>query len=158
MVNKVSIRKAVVDDLDAIGNLWKEFMDFHKKRDPHLSQSTDGHERFKEFISGHMISDTSCLLVAEQGTAVVGYCLATLTKYPPVFEDRDYGVVFDLAVTELCRRSGIGERLFHEAEAWFAARGIHRIELRVAVSNETSTAFWKKMGFSSYVTTVFKNI
>jgi ribosomal protein S18 acetylase RimI-like enzyme len=158
MMNKVSIRKAVVDDLNAIGNLWQEFMDFHKRCDPHYSRSTDGHDRFKEFISGHMTSDISCVLVAEQGTTVVGYCLATLAKYPPVFENRDYGMVFDLAVTELCRRKGIGERLFHEAEAWFADRGIHRIEVRVAVSNETSTAFWKKMGFNPYVTTVFKNI
>ena len=93
MMDKVSIRKAVVDDLNAIGNLWQEFMDFHKKRDPHFSRSTDGHERFKEFISGHMISEMSRVLVAEQGTTIVGYCLATLAKYPPVFENRDYGMV-----------------------------------------------------------------
>jgi ribosomal protein S18 acetylase RimI-like enzyme len=158
MIDKVNIRKAAVDDLNAIGNLWQEFMDFHKRRDPHYSRSTDGHERFKEFVSGHMTSGMSCVLVAEQGTTVVGYCLATLTKYPPVFENRNYGMVFDLAVMELCRRKGIGERLFREAEAWFADRGIHRIKVRVAVSNETSTAFWKKMGFTPCVTTVFKNI
>jgi len=29
VMNKVSVRKAVVDDLNAIGNLWQEFMDFH---------------------------------------------------------------------------------------------------------------------------------
>jgi ribosomal protein S18 acetylase RimI-like enzyme len=158
MMSKVSIRKAAVDDLNAIGNLWQEFMDFHKRRDPHYRRSTDGRERFKEFISGHMTSDMSCILVAEQGTTVVGYCLATLEKYPPVFEDRDYGMVFDLTVTELCRRKGIGERLSREAEAWFSDRGIHRIEVRVAVSNETSTAFWKKMEFNPCVTTVLKNI
>jgi ribosomal protein S18 acetylase RimI-like enzyme len=133
-------------------------MDFHKLRDSHFARSADGHERFEEFISGHMTSDMSCVLVAAQGITVVGYCLATLAKYPPVFENRDYGTVFDLAVTESCRRNGIGERLYHEAEAWFADRGIHRIEVRVAVSNETSTAFWKKMRFSPYMTTVFKNI
>lgn len=157
-MNKVSIRKAVAGDLNVIGNLWQEFMDFHKRRDPHFSRSFDGHERFKEFISSHMTSDMSCVLVAEQGTTVIGYCLATVAKYPPVFENRDHGMVFDLAVTELCRRKGIGDRLFREAETWFAARGIHRIEVRVAVSNEISTAFWRKMGFRPYVTRVFKNI
>jgi ribosomal protein S18 acetylase RimI-like enzyme len=158
MMNKVTIRKAVPSDLTTIGNLWQEFMDFHKKRDPHFARSTNGHERFKEFISRHMISESSCVLVADQKGKAVGYCLATLAKYPPVFENRDYGMVYDLAVTKRCRRNGIGGRLYHAAQTWFADHGIHRIEVRVAVSNETSTAFWRKMGFKPYVETSFKTI
>jgi ribosomal protein S18 acetylase RimI-like enzyme len=158
MMKRATVRKAVTTDLNAIGDLWQEFMDFHRNRDPHFARSADGHERFKEFISGHMTSENSFVLVAEQGGRLVGYCLATLAKYPPVFEDRDYGTVFDLAVTERSRRTGIGERLYRMTEAWFAEHNIHRIEIRVAVSNETSTAFWKKMGFNPFVTTVFKNI
>ncbi len=158
MTNKVTIRKARGDDLNVIGNLWQEFMDFHKSRDSHFARSTDGHERFKEFISGHMTSNTSCVLVAERDGEPVGYCLATLAKYPPVFENRDYGTVFDLAVTERYRRNGIGERLYHAVQTWFADHGVHRIEVRVVVSNETSTAFWKKMGFKPHVETAFKTI
>ena len=157
-MNEESIRKAVVGDLNAIGVLWQEFMDFHKERDPHFARSADGHEGFKEFISAHMISETSCVLLAEQDGKALGYCLATLARYPPVFEKRDYGTVFDLAVTGHCRRKGIGKRLYHAAENWLTDHGIRRIEVRVAVSNEASTAFWRKMGFSPYVTTVFKNI
>ena len=157
-MNKVTIRKAVADDLNAIGSLWQEFMDFHKRRDSHFSRSTDGYERFKEFVAGHITSDTSCVLVAEHDTTVVGYCLVTLAKYTPVFEKRDYGTVFDLAVTERYRRKGIGGRLYEAAQTWFVNQDIHRIEIRVAVSNETSSAFWHKMGFDPYITTVFKNI
>ncbi len=158
MKSEARIRKASNADLSAIGTLWQEFMDFHKERDPHFARSADGHERFKEFIAGHMAAETSCVLVAEQDGNVVGYCLATLAKYAPVFENLDYGTVFDLAVTVRCRRTGIGEKLYRAAEAWFAQRGVHRIEIRVAVSNKTSTSFWKKIGFRPYVITVFKNI
>ncbi|PIE34663.1 hypothetical protein CSA56_07180, partial [candidate division KSB3 bacterium] len=56
------------------------------------------------------------------------------------------------------RRNGIGEKLYRSAEAWFRSLHIDRIEIRVVVSNEVSTLFWKKMGFNPYVTTVFKNI
>ena len=66
MKNDSIIRKASVQDLDAICTLWGEFMDFHKKRDAHFSRSNDGHERFKEFISDHISSDSSCVLIAEQ--------------------------------------------------------------------------------------------
>jgi ribosomal protein S18 acetylase RimI-like enzyme len=154
----VTIRRAATGDLNAIGDLWREFMDFHKSRDAHFARAADGHDRFKEFISGHMASETSCVLVADVDGEAVGYCLATRAQYPPVFAYRDYGTVYDLAVTERCRRNGIGERLYRAAQTWFVERGIHRIELRVAVSNEVSTAFWQKMGFSPYVTTVCKNI
>jgi ribosomal protein S18 acetylase RimI-like enzyme len=112
-----------------------------------------------EFISHHIKSDVSCVLVAEEGSkALVGYCLAALAKHPPVFDRRDYGIVFDLAVTERCRRQGIGERLYSTAEAWFADRGIRRVEVQVAVSNEISAAFWWKMDFNPYITTEYKNI
>jgi ribosomal protein S18 acetylase RimI-like enzyme len=151
-------RESDPGDLDAIGNLWQEFMDFHRKREAHFSRSMDGHERFKEFLTGHIASETSCVLVAQQNGKVVGYCLAMLAKYPPVFEKRDYGTVFDLAVTERSRRSGIGEKMYATVQAWFSERGVQRVEVRVAVSNETSTAFWRKMGFKPFVETVFKNI
>jgi ribosomal protein S18 acetylase RimI-like enzyme len=158
MKTDVIIRRAVANDLEAIGCLWQEFMDFHRERDSHFTRATDGHERFKKFISGHIASDNSCVLVAEKEGSVVGYCLAILAKYPPVFDKRDHGVVFDLAVTERYRRSGVGEKMYHTVQSWFSGRGVHRIELRVAVTNETSTAFWRKMGFKPYVETVFKTI
>jgi ribosomal protein S18 acetylase RimI-like enzyme len=159
MVNDLTIRKAAPDDMDAIGNLWLELMDFHKRLDPHFSLSADSHMRFKEFISDHIKSDTSRVLVAEEDSkALAGYCLAALAKHPPVFDRRDYGIVFDLAVTERRRRQGIGERLYNAAEAWFAGRGIHRIEVQVAVSNEVSASFWWKMDFNPYITTEFKDI
>lgn len=159
MTNEVAIRKAVTDDLDAIGDLWQELMDFHKSLDPHFTRSIDGHVRFQEFISDHMKSDTSCVMVAEdECKALVGYCLGTLAKHPPVFAARDYGIILDLSVTRQYRRWGIGERLYHETEAWFADKGIHRIEVQVAVSNEASAAFWWKMDFNPYITTEFKNI
>jgi len=158
MTKHYGVRKATPADLGAIAELWKEFMDFHRKRDEHFVRSADGHERFKEFIAGHLSSDNSCVLVAEREQDVIGYCLATLAKYPPVFETRDYGTVFDLAVTEHCRRQGIGQRLFETAQSWFSERGVHRIEIRVAITNKSSTAFWRKAGFKPYIEMVFKNI
>ena len=159
MVNDLTIRKAASDDMVAIVNLWQELMDFHRRLDPHFSLSPESHMRFMEFMSCHIKSDTSCVLVAEEDNkALVGYCLAALAKHPPVFDRRDYGIIFDLAVTERHRRQGIGERLYSAAEAWFAGRGIHRIEVQVAVSNEVSASFWWKMDFNPYITTEFKEI
>jgi ribosomal protein S18 acetylase RimI-like enzyme len=158
MIDRIKVRKAIQDDSKAISELWKELMDFHKEQDRHFTRSADGHERFAEFVSGRMVSKTSCVLVAEHQNEIVGYCLATISKYPPVYKHQEYGSIFDLAVTKMYRRKGIGQALIEEASKWFSERGIHRIEARVATSNEISTSFWKKMGFAPYIEIVYKEI
>lgn len=52
---------------------------------------------------------------------------------------------------ETHRRSGIGAKLVHEMLRLFRERGIRRVEVTAADSNEAATAFWRKMGFVPYV-------
>ena len=151
-----SIRKAVPEDTPAIVEIWKEFMDFHARRDRHFTRSVDGHQRFADFISGRIVHDASCVVVAQRTEQVAGYCLAVISRYPPVFLYDTYGTISDLAVSAAYRRQGIGEALMEYACAWFAEREIARIELRIATTNEVSTAFWRKMGFSPYVEILYK--
>jgi ribosomal protein S18 acetylase RimI-like enzyme len=158
MNENINVRCASEADIGAIAELWKEFMDFHKGRDPHFSRSVRGHEAFAAFIADHIDNDTSRVLVATEGEDILGYCLATVAKYPPVFEKMEYGSISDLAVTEKHRRRGIGERMVKAVENWFLERNIRRVELRVATSNEISAAFWSKMGFVPYVETRYKVI
>jgi ribosomal protein S18 acetylase RimI-like enzyme len=155
---KVIIRKAVPQDTAAIVEIWKEFMDYHAARDRHFTRSADGHDRFADFISGRMTSDTSIVVVAERNSEVVGYCLAAISYYPPVFLYTTYGMIADLAVKSLHRRQGIGRMLVERTLAWFAECGIERVELRAAVSNNAATAFWRKMGFAPYVEMMYKNV
>jgi len=133
-------------------------MDFHQERDRCFTRAVNGQARFAEFVAGRIVSETSCVLVAEQQHDIVGYCLATVSKFPLVFAHPEYGAILDLAVTAKCRRGGIGEALVAEASRWFAERDLHRIEVRVATSNEVATAFWKKIGFVPYIEMVYKEI
>ncbi len=151
-----SIRKAVPEDTAAIVEIWKEFMDFHAQRDRHFTRSVDGPRRFADFISGRIVHNASCVVVAERADQVVGYCLAVVSRYPPVFRYNTYGTISDLAVNAAYRRQGIGEALVEYACTWFAECEIARIELRVATTNEVSTAFWRKMGFRPYVEILYK--
>jgi GNAT superfamily N-acetyltransferase len=158
MTTEVIIRKAAAEDVPSILGLWKELMDFHKELDLIFSRSADGHERFADFVTGHISSETSNVFVADAGKDIVGYCVAIVEKYPPVIEIKEYGLVQDLAVEEKHRRSGIGKRLLEEARSWFSEKGVHRLEARVAKSNRSATDFWAKMGFVPYLETVFLEI
>jgi ribosomal protein S18 acetylase RimI-like enzyme len=133
-------------------------MDFHAAHDLHFTRSADGHERFADFISGRMEHDASCVVVAERADQVVGYCLAMISHYPPVFLYDTYGMISDLAVRADARRQGIGQALMEYVLTWFAGRDIARVELRAAVSNDLAMAFWRKMGFAPYMELLYKTL
>ena len=155
MAREVIIRKAVAEDVLPIVELWKELMDFHKERDKIFSRSVTGHERFADYLTGHISKENSCLFVAESGEDIVGYCLVYIEKYPPVIELKEYCLVQDIAITERYRRKGIGKRFLKEAQRWYCEKGIHRVEARVSTYNKAARGFWAEMGFKPYLETVF---
>ena len=157
-MQSVTTRTARTKDIDTIVELWKEMMDFHFERDRHFARSSTGHEAFAKFVAEHIEKEESLVLVAEEGDAIVAYCIATISNRPPVFETTRYGAIYDLLVTRSRRRQGIGKRLVHEIERWFSQQGIHRIEARVSTRNEVSTQFWRKIGYEPYTETVFREI
>ncbi len=96
--------------------------------------------------------------MAECDGRIVGHCLAFITEHPPVIKTKQYGKFQELAVTARCRRSGIGEGLFNETLNWFRKHGIKHLEVQVSIFNELSMAFWRKMGFSPYLETLYSEI
>ena len=150
IMEKIKYREATKEDLSRIIELWKEFIDFHKNRDPFFSRSKEGPENFGKYVLENMTKDDAIVYVAETTGEVVAYILAMIQDYPPAFEIKKYGFVSDLAVTSGYRRSGIGMKLFNIAKDWFIQRGMNRAEIGVVVTNETATSFWNKMGFKSY--------
>ena len=155
---KVRIRKAVENDVPTMVELWKEMMDFHKERDQIFTRTTTGHEGWIEFITGHISKEDSCVLVAECASQIVCHCLAFITENPPVITTERYGFFQEIAVSTNYRRCGVGEELVKEMLKWFHDHNIKRIEVRVSVHNELSTAFWQKMGFNPYAERLYKEI
>jgi ribosomal protein S18 acetylase RimI-like enzyme len=147
---EIKYREATEQDIPQIVELWNEFIDFHKSRDPFFSRSKEGSENFGKFILVNLKKDDAIVYVAEANPEVVAYILASINSYPPVFEIHKYGLIYDLAVTSGYRRKGIGERLFGMAKEWLVIKGVQRIEIEVATANEVSTAFWTKMAFKPY--------
>jgi len=147
----MKIREAVTDDLPEMIELWKEFMDFHKVRDPFFTRSENGHEKWAKFALSNMESDDWIVLVAVDGDKIVGYCMASVVDYPPVLEIKQHGLIQDITVTKSSRRKGVGTQLYREAERWLLEKGVIRIELNVAATNEISRAFFRYIGFKDYV-------
>jgi GNAT superfamily N-acetyltransferase len=150
MMNEITYREAVEQDIPKLIELWKEFIDFHKVSDPFFTRSEEGPENFGKFILENLRKDDAIVYVAESEGEVVAHILATIQSYPPAFEIKRYGLVNDLAVASAYRRIGIGQHLFDMAKDCFRKRGMKRIEIEVVVANEVSKSFWGKMGLKPY--------
>lgn len=149
-MSEIEYREATEQDIPQIIELWKEFIDFHKVRDPFFSRSKEGPENFGKFILENLGKGDAFVHVAETNGKVVAHILATIQSYPPAFEIKRYGLVNDLAVSSEYRRLGIGEHLFTMAKDWFEERGVKRMEIEIVIANEVSTSFWTKMGLKPY--------
>lgn len=157
-MDKAVIRKAVAEDLPAVIELWTELMDFHRDLDPLFTRSAEAADSFLKYLGESMESDDTELIVAEVSGELVGYVLANVSKYPPVFDQEKYGMISDAAVADSYRRQGIGEALVTSATDWFREKGLSRMEMRLLNANPVSCAFWEKMGFVPYMTTLYKDI
>ena len=150
------LRRATPNDIPAIIELWKEMMDFHKKRDPFFKRAVDGEQVFSQYLEKNIDSETACVYVAIVGGTIVGYCQGTLEKHPPILIATDYGQVLDFAVAADYRRTGVGERLCKALQGWFVLKGVHRLEVRHSEFNEAASRFWAKMGFKPFLKTLYK--
>jgi len=96
-------------------------------------------------------SDDSHVLEAEAGDTLVGMVVGEMRETYPVFEHERYGYVTDVVVAPEARRRGVGRALFESLGAWFVAKGVSHLELRVAHQNSVSQAFWRAMGCTDFM-------
>jgi len=148
MNGQVDIREAVMEDVPAIVEIWKELMDFHKELDAIFSRSATGHERFAEFLTSNMEKEDSCVLVAADCEHIVGYCQACISNYPPVLIKEKYVEIFDMAVTKKYQRQGIGRMIIDALRRWYADKDVGRIELKYLTATNQQRNFGRRWDLS----------
>jgi ribosomal protein S18 acetylase RimI-like enzyme len=59
------------------------------------------------------------------------------------------GHIITLDIVQSARRTGVGTALVGAIEQRLAARGVRRVSLETATSNEAAVAFWQRHGYRS---------
>ena len=155
------VRPAGEDDVPGMLRLWRQMMDFHADADPRFrpTAAPEGEQAWERFVREHAWTDEDWrVVVAEKGGRIIGHCVGVLRDRYPVFEPARYGVVMDMVVDRDVRRSGAGQALFAELKMWFRECGASYVELQVAHRNATSQAFWRAMGCTDYMDTLWYDL
>ncbi len=129
---QATIRPASLADLDVLVRL--EEQSFQSDR---ISRRS-----FRRFLQG----DNDHLLVAEDGTGILGYIL--LLRRQGTRLARIYSICVDLA----CRGRGIAEALIRAGEDAVLAAGSVYVRLEVRRDNETAIRLYRRLGYRVFDT------
>ena len=153
----MEVVRALKSDIPAILEIWKELMDFHVPFDSRYTLSEGAEESMNDHLERLVEAEDALVIMAVENTKPMGFGIARIRNYPPVFIKQTYGTIEDLAVSSEYRRKGLGELMLNEMLDWFRFRGIDRVELRVASMNTVGYSFWRKHGFTDYMHIMYRD-
>lgn len=147
-MDTVVIRPAVAEDIEQIGTLWEQLVDYHVLLDHRLPGSvSNGGRRYARRLYDKLTDEYARILVAVDGETVVGYVIGMVVELmPDLFEQEASGFLADIFVLPVYRQRGVGRLLIATLADWFRGRGLLHYEWHVAANNTDAIAFWREIG------------
>ena len=137
-MTSITIRQAVLADLDAVVTLFDGYRQFY-------GQASDA-ETARDFLQARFEHGQSVVLLAESQGQAVGF-----TQLYPSFSSVSMARVFvlnDLFVSPTARRLGVGEALLTAAVDHARQLGAVRLSLTTDVQNFSAQALYESMGWT----------
>jgi ribosomal protein S18 acetylase RimI-like enzyme len=134
----LSIRKASIDDLSQLAQLFDAYRQFYQQA-PNLQLA-------KTFIAERINKQESVIFVAENlEKQLIGFCQI----YPSFcsVEAAKIGVLYDLFVVQSARKTGAGRALMLAAYEYAVKNGMARLDLTTAKNNHAAQALYESLGW-----------
>ena len=145
----MSIRKATVDDVPALGRLGKLLVQSHYDFDPQrfIAPAPRTEEGYGAFLGSQLDDEDSIILVAERDGEVVGYAYGHVDGFDYMSLRGPAGVLEDILVDPAKRGQGIGSELLEAILSALKSRGAPRVVLSTAERNEVAQHLFARAGF-----------
>ena len=135
------IRQVVMDDYDAIFELWNSTEQSRRALNP-VDDSREGIERYLK-------RNPNTCFAAVDSEQIIGVILTG--------HDGRRGIIHHMCVHPDYRRMGIAARLVSEAEEALKKEGIQKVFGLVFTDNEAANAFWERQGYSLRTNLNYRN-
>ncbi|MDO9046731.1 MAG: GNAT family N-acetyltransferase [Methylobacter sp.] len=137
MSTTITVRQAVLSDLEALAPLFDGYRQFY-------GRASDLHAA-TEFLSARFNHDESVLFIAYEDNKAVGF-----TQLYPSFSSVSLARIFvlnDLFVDEHARRKGAASKLMAASVDYASSLGAVRVSLSTATTNEAAQRLYQDAGW-----------
>lgn len=149
MHSDLTIRRAGVPDLQALGRLGALLMRTHHEFDSRrfLAPGDHADQGYAAFLETQLGDPDAIVLVAEREGDLLGYVFAAIEPLSwKELRDRA-GYIHDIVVDARGRRTGVATALIEAAITWMAERDIPRVVLQTADANADAQRLFANLGF-----------
>ena len=141
-----------------MAELWIEIAAHHVSLDPLFTLRPGAEPEVERLIAELFGDPDAAIFVWEAPDDLLGFCAVRIDRAPPILRETRRAEITDLGVSAAARRGGIGRELCAAASAWARARGIARLEVRVAARNREGQAFWRSLGFDDLMDVLHRTL
>lgn len=144
------IRKATIEDLPSIHNLYKILFDRMAELEPNYMKPAPQDDTFIQRVICE--EDNFSIFVAEYNNEVQGFAIAQLQNTPPYncFVQQRCVYLMDLVVNPNTRSKGLGKELINAVKKWGITYKADYFELSVLSDNNRAIALYEKEGFTTF--------
>lgn len=151
------IRKANVDDITKISNLYCELIETMSKLQPYFFKESRQDEIF---IKSMIENDNSEIFISCENDEIIGFSLVQEQETPPynMIEYHKFGYIFDIIVSSDYKSNGIGKKLINECKNWCKERNLEYVQLSVLDNNESAIKFYESQNFKKQMITMYSRL
>jgi diamine N-acetyltransferase len=145
--DELVVRSARAEDREGLLALWLDLVEHHRRLAPLDPPASSLREVLGEELARGIARARCSVLVAERGSRRVGFLFAEVEADGRAGGAQASGWIHELWVVPDERRRGVARALVDQADAFFAARGVARVSVRVESANQDALRYWSRRGF-----------
>jgi ribosomal protein S18 acetylase RimI-like enzyme len=152
----LQIRRARKEELGAVADLIVRTKRLNNEFDPLFAVVPDVKARAEKHVTSSVDSSEKLLLVAVEGSKVVGVLRAEMRERM-FYEPHQEGLITDFYILPEYRRKALGNEIIQKASTELKKMGAQIIVADVPAQNEIANRFYMKRGFRSLTNLVGKS-
>ncbi len=142
------IRRAVIGDIDRLGELLRQVLDVHHNARPDIFRA--GAKKYTESELTEILHDDQRPVFVyedcERGVCGYAFCIFVQHTDNNILTDIKTLYIDDLCVDSECRGMGIGKALYNYVVSYAKSEGCYNLTLNVWADNTSALGFYESLG------------